>query len=184
MPTSARIANRLRPGTSSRNSPTFLPAVSGVSLDRPVMLPPGRGKLATTPLPTGSPAVANTIGIIDVACFAASTGGVLCVTITSTLSRTNSAAISVKRSLRPWAQRYSIVTLSPSLQPNSRNRLHKCGCPFALRRSGAGAHESDGPLPRLLPIYSERRRNHRTTNKRDEFPPPHGLTRRRGLHRV
>src|SRR5262245_66442112 len=77
------------------------------------------------PVPTGSPAVANTIGINDVACLAASGGRVLCVTITSTLSRTNSKAISANRSLRPSAQRYSIVRLRPSLQPNSRNRWTK-----------------------------------------------------------
>jgi hypothetical protein len=33
------------------------------------MLPPGRAKLATIPLPTGSNANAKTIGITDVACF-------------------------------------------------------------------------------------------------------------------
>src|SRR3989454_4478247 len=110
---------------TSRKSSSLLPAVSGAWLDRPVTLPPGRARLATMPLPTGSPAVANTIGITDVACFAARAGGVLCVRITSTLSRTNSAAISAKRSLRPSAQRYSIATLRPSLQRSSRSRCTK-----------------------------------------------------------
>ena len=36
-------------------------------------LPPGRARLATKPLPTGSPATAKTIGMADVACFAAGT---------------------------------------------------------------------------------------------------------------
>jgi len=36
-------------------------------------LPPGRAKLATSPLPTGSPDAAKTIGMTDVACFAANT---------------------------------------------------------------------------------------------------------------
>src|SRR5262249_40456962 len=92
----AQIANRRRPGMISRKSWSFLPAVSGAWLDSPVTLPPGRARLATIPLRTGSPAVANTIGISDVACFAARGGGVLCVTITSTLSRTNSFAISAR----------------------------------------------------------------------------------------
>src|SRR5262249_52775826 len=39
----------------------------------------------------------------------------------STLSRTNSAASSARRSLRPSAQRYSILTLRPSFQPSSCN---------------------------------------------------------------
>ena len=34
-------------------------------------MPPGRARLATRPVPTGSPATANTIGMSDVACFAA-----------------------------------------------------------------------------------------------------------------
>src|SRR6516225_1900675 len=43
--------------------------------DRPVTLPPGRASEATRPLPIGSPAVGKTIGMLDVACFAAIAGG-------------------------------------------------------------------------------------------------------------
>jgi hypothetical protein len=39
--------------------------------------------------------------------------------MTSTLSRTNSAAISAKRSLRPSAQRNSIAMVRPSIQRSS-----------------------------------------------------------------
>src|SRR5262249_51314361 len=66
-------------------------------------------RLVTRPVPTGSPAVAKTIGMADVACFTARTCGVPEVTMTSTLSRTNSVAISAARSVRPFAQRYSIA---------------------------------------------------------------------------
>jgi hypothetical protein len=45
--------------------------------------------------------------------------------MTSTFSRTNSAAISAARSVRPSAQRYSIATLRPSIQPSSRSRCTK-----------------------------------------------------------
>ena len=38
---------------------------------KPVALPPGRARLATKPEPTGSAAIANTIGIVRVACKAA-----------------------------------------------------------------------------------------------------------------
>src|SRR6516164_2517421 len=55
---SARTANRCKPGTISRRSSRRLPATSGVWLDSPVTLPPGRARLATMPVPTGSPAVA------------------------------------------------------------------------------------------------------------------------------
>src|SRR6516164_11363047 len=60
------------------------------------------------------------MGIVDVACLAASTA-VPTVTMTLTLSLTNSAAISPYRSGRPSAQRYSIATVCPSTQPSSRN---------------------------------------------------------------
>src|SRR5262249_13482921 len=114
------IANRRRSGKTLRKSSSRLPARSGAWTDSPVMLPPGRARLATRPPPTGSPAAANTIGITDVACLAASTAPPR-VTITSTLSPTNSVAISAKRSGCPSAQRYSIATVRPSIQPSSRN---------------------------------------------------------------
>jgi hypothetical protein len=59
-----------------------------------------------------------------VACFTKGTA-VPAVTITSTFILTNSAAISAKRSLRPSAHRYSMVTVRPSIQPSSRSRSTK-----------------------------------------------------------
>src|SRR5262249_561548 len=108
------IANRRRPGTASRRISTRLAPRSVAWLDRPVRLPPGRARLATRPVATGSPGSAKTIGIIVVACFAAKIDWVPYVTITSPLGRTNSAGISAARSLRPSAQRYSIATFRPS----------------------------------------------------------------------
>ena len=116
------IANRRRPGTTSRKSSICLAARSVDWFDRPVTLPPGRARLATRPVPTGSPADANTIGITDVTCFAAMTFAVPAVTMTSTFRRTNSAAISAARSVRPSAQRYSIARVRPSIQPSSPSR--------------------------------------------------------------
>ena len=52
--------------------------------------------------------------------------------MTATLSRTKSAAMSATRSMRPSAQRYSIATVRPSIQPSSRSRCTKAvahGCP-------------------------------------------------------
>ncbi len=124
-PTLAKIANRRRPGTTSRKSSSRLAARSVCCIDRPVTLPPGRARLATRPVPTGSPAAAKTIGMTDVACMAATITAVADVTMTSTLRRTNSAAISAARSERPSAQRYSIAIVRPSIQPSSRNRCTK-----------------------------------------------------------
>jgi hypothetical protein len=50
----------------------------------PVTLPPGRAKLATSPLPNGSPAATITIGIVAVARLAASGASVPKVTVTFT----------------------------------------------------------------------------------------------------
>ena len=48
-------------------------------------LPPGRLRLLTSPVATGSPPIANTIGIVVVAAFAASAAGVpLIAAITAT----------------------------------------------------------------------------------------------------
>ena len=137
------IAKRRTPGTTSRNSSNRLAAISVDWRDKPVTLPPGRAKLATRPLPIGSFAAANIIGMIDVACFAAITAAVEYVMMTSTLSRTNSAAISVKRSGRPSAQRTSSTTVRPSIQPSSRSRWTKAGthCPWT-----AGAPELSNPI--------------------------------------
>src|SRR3954453_18285918 len=66
---------------------------SPAGADKPVMLPPGRASDATRPLPTGSESIVKTMGMIDVACLNAGTA-VPNVTMTSTLSRMNSTAIS------------------------------------------------------------------------------------------
>ena len=85
-------------------------------------MPPGRASEATRLLPTGSPAAAKTIGMTEVACFAAMTAAVPPVKIISTFSRTNSVAISAMRSARPSPHRYSIATVRPSIHPSSRKR--------------------------------------------------------------
>jgi hypothetical protein len=65
----------------------------------------------TRPVLTGSPTAANTIGMTDVACFAATTGGVPDVTIRSTGNNTRKIRHSTSiRSPR-------LKAASPNLQP-------------------------------------------------------------------
>src|SRR6516165_879969 len=71
LPALTMIANRRRPGTTSRRNSSFLPLVSDIWFARPVTLPPGLARLATRPVPIGSFAAANTIGMTAVARFAA-----------------------------------------------------------------------------------------------------------------
>src|SRR5437667_9773019 len=120
------IANRRRLGTTSRKSSSRLPERSVDWRDRPVTLPPGRARLLTMPLPTGSNANAKTIGMTDVACIVARTAPPV-VTMTSTLSRTNSAgdlSVALGASLRPANLDCDGPTLDPAevAQP-----LHKSG---------------------------------------------------------
>jgi hypothetical protein len=84
------------------------------------MLPPGWAKLATSPLPTGSPAAIMTIGIVEVARLAASGASVPAVMITSTLRLISSAANLGSRSSLSSAYLRSNVRFLPSKYPSAR----------------------------------------------------------------
>jgi hypothetical protein len=58
-------------GTSSDSRSSRLGFSSGAMMLTPVRFPPGRARLATSPAATGSPPPKKTIGIVDVAPFAA-----------------------------------------------------------------------------------------------------------------
>jgi hypothetical protein len=58
---------------------------------KPVILPPGRARLATMPEPTGSTTLTKTIGTVRVACCSAATWGVVAATMTAGARVTNSA---------------------------------------------------------------------------------------------
>jgi hypothetical protein len=59
---------------------------------KPVVLPPGRARLATKPAPTGSTTFTNTIGTMRLARCNDATAGLALAKITSGASATNSAA--------------------------------------------------------------------------------------------
>ena len=122
----SRTAMRAAPGTASFSISSRLPASCGEKKDKPVMLPPGRARLAARPSCTGSPTAAKTIGIVVVARFAASAASVPpAVTMISTLRATSSAARAGNRSSLSSAQRYSIATFRPSTYPFSLNPRRK-----------------------------------------------------------
>src|SRR5262252_1978719 len=64
-------AARATRGATSLSSCSHLPAIVGSILVKPVTLPPGREKLATKPLPTGSETAAKTMGKVRVCCSSA-----------------------------------------------------------------------------------------------------------------
>jgi len=84
--TSLRICSRLAP-------------TSGPRIVLPVIFPPGRARLGTSPARTGSPIEIMTMGTVVVACLAAKLAGVPKVAITSTGRRTSAAAASASRSV-------------------------------------------------------------------------------------
>ena len=72
--------------------------MSATNEARPVTFPPGRARLGTSPLATGSPDLTNTMGIVPVALLAARAAGLLIAKITSNLRATSSAASAGSRS--------------------------------------------------------------------------------------
>ena len=84
------------------------------------MLPPGRDRLCTRLIATGSYTATNTIGMVAVADFRARAGFGPEATINSGVKATNSAA---KAGRRSGAKRYSTSRFLPSIQPFSRNPL-------------------------------------------------------------
>ena len=107
-----------------------LPKISGPAVKVvPVMFPPGRLRLATSPVSTGSLGKIMTIGMLLVAFFAASAADPAGATITSTLRRTRSAASSGNRSTFPSAHRYSMTRFCPSTQPSSRSLRKNASTP-------------------------------------------------------
>src|ERR1051325_3999744 len=120
-----RTATREALGTISFISSSLFPLISGASVDNPVMFPPGRARLGTSPFPTGSLSCAVTMGIVTVASLAARVAAGPLVRITSTLRRTSSAARPRSRSALPCANRHSIRMFFPSTYPNSQT-LPKC----------------------------------------------------------
>ena len=145
---------------------------------KPVTLPPGRGRLATKPLPTGSATFAKMMGMVRVCCSIAAVVGVFCVRMRSGCSATSSFANRCIKSASAAAQRVSIRMLRPSVHPSfwspSRNAA-TLACPS--RSFSAYAHQhADPPHPvGLLRARRERPRAPRR-QERDELAPPHGIT--------
>ena len=142
----------------------------------PVMLPPGRLRLATSPSSTGSPSMQNTIGIVVVAALAASAAEGAARTITSTW-RTNQIGRQMPASdlVASSAQRYSIATLRPSTTGFAQAPAE---CAAIGRVRGVPRRCRDNPTHRhrrLLRPRRERPRRRRAAEQRDELAPFHCL---------
>src|ERR1700730_171245 len=138
----------LAPGTSSESISTRLGDRS--RLLTPVRLPPGRARLATRPNPTGSPPE-KTIGIVEVAPFAATAGGV---------------------PLRPAVFYHHVLSFDPA---GSAESLAECGCKRSKRTGRPGAEKSDH-RHRLLLRAPRGRRRHRAAQQQHQLAAVHSMT--------
>ena len=127
-----KTATRESLGMISFRSSSCFPLISGARVDNPVMFPPGRARLATNPLPTGSLSNAMTMGIVEVASLAARVAVGPPVTMMSTLRRTSSAASAGRRSSFPSAYRHSMTMFFPSTYPSSRRPCRNASMRAAL----------------------------------------------------
>jgi hypothetical protein len=85
---------------------------------KPVAFPPGRARLSMKPAPTGSATIANTIGTVRVTCSSGPRVEAPGAKTTSGARAANSAACLRTASELSVAQRMSIRTLWPMLQPD------------------------------------------------------------------
>ena len=119
-------------GATSFSNSSHLPAIGASLTATPVALPPGRERLATKPLPTGSLTFVKTIGIVRVSASRAASTGPPTLMMTSGFSATSSLALVRIRSRPSPENRCSIVMLRPSNQPSSRRpstRARVCRTP-------------------------------------------------------
>ena len=116
---SRSTATRFKFGAICLSSSSHLPLMPYSNCAKPVMLPPGRARLATYPAPTGSVTLMNTIGTLRVASINGCTADVPLLRMTSGASATISAARRRNCASLPGPTLYSIWMLRPTVQPNS-----------------------------------------------------------------
>ena len=168
------IATRVTPGAISLSSSNNFALRLNSYAIKPVALPPGRARLATRPLPTGSIVVTNTIGTVRLACCKSPTIELAVPTMTSGANATNSAAYRRKRSVSPAPQRVSTCTLAPTSQPNCCNPCANAAiqvCPNEFVGGRGHQYANAAHAMGLLRAYRERPRHCRATKRGNEFSP-------------
>ena len=143
---------------------------------KPVTLPPGRGKLATKPLPTGSETVAKMMGMVRVCCSSAAVVGVLCERMRSGCSATSSFAnrcLDSASRRRPASVDPDVAALRPPELLESLPERRDVGLCFRVALGIAHQH-ADPPHPlALLRPRRKRPRDGRAAEKCDELAPLH-----------
>ena len=161
-------------GTSSCSSSSRFGPTSTFKLVMPVMLPPGRLRLATSPILTGSAPTAKTIGIVAVAALAASCRR-------STAGRYNHVHLTVNQFGRKLWQ--SLVLVLPPSDIRSRRSgprhslffqsLAECAQTDRVLVRRCAAEEPDHRHCRLAARAASGQSGPRTAEKHDELAPSH-----------
>src|SRR5262249_46249753 len=115
---SRMTATRVMLGAICLRSSSHLPPKLYSCVENPVALPPGRARLSTKPAATGSATAANTIGTARVVSSNGATAATPFTRMTSGASATNSAACLRISAGLLVAQRVSIRTFWPMVQPD------------------------------------------------------------------
>ncbi len=162
-------------GTSSESSSSRLGISSTARMLTPVRLPPGRARLATRPAPTGSAPMTKTIGIVEVALFAASAEG--------DAARRDHVDLAADEIGGQCGQPI-IVALRPAVFDRHVLSLDIAGFAQSLVERGhircsragrAGAEEADHRHRLLLRAQGARRR-HRAAQQEHQLAAPHSMT--------
>ena len=127
-------------GAHSLRSSIHLPPSDPSASTNPVMLPPGRDRLETKPLPIGSETFTNTIGISRVSRCSTAATQVVAATITSSCSPTSSLANACTLSRSPAPQRCSIWMVRPDIHPRLRSASVNAVTFRSVRGSPPPAH--------------------------------------------
>ena len=152
-PCARRNPTRASLGIASLSISSLLLFSSVPKFESPVILPPGRARLATRPAPTGSPEFAITMGTVVVAFFAANADGSPVITIKSTLRRSKSAVSSGNRSRFCPENRYSMMRFFPSIQPSLLSSCRNASKRTAIPEAVLCIQKTDaGDFPCLLRV--------------------------------
>src|SRR5262249_52108915 len=164
------IATRGMGGAMSLSSSTHLPPTLGSRFVNPVVLPPGRARLATKPWATGSLTPVNTIGTVCVACCAPRRAEMALARIRSGARLSNAKGVarspSGLRNAPPIVDR-EIATDGPAQLLEAL--LERGDAPLGLRITLSQHHQHPDPPHAVGLLRPHRQRpRRRTAEQRDE----------------
>jgi hypothetical protein len=145
---------------------------------KPVALPPGRAKLSTRPAPTGSAAIANTIGTVRVACSSGAAAALPFCEDDVRCEGCQFPSVSVKlRSVGCGPPRVE-AHIAADIPAQERQRLHECSEADLKFRIVRGSRKQHTDAPHSLGLLRARHEwpRSRSAEQRYELAPVHSIT--------